>query len=412
MSRVQVYQFFNVSVTVPPRAGDFLGETMGKGYFKDREGGIRVFEGARVESDLEAYGDLWIGRGAVIRGNIKVEGDLIMEPDAVVEGSAFVRGSANFKENSLIKGDVRIEGHIYRGNNPPPYMFRRARETGGFEENSRDAEALALIKEGRIREGVPLFIREQKPELSYAILRQFFVKGMGCLIVGREPPERIRETKGLPIEDENVIWLTTLVGKRCFNPTHLNNIASSISKFIDGNRNGVILVDGIEYLITNNGFEQVVKFLNRLQDMIASSSMKLVVSVDPRTMDKQSLALLEKGSYVITAEAVENSDHSAEEKMEEYVEKMQELVQSLRNITGSSGGVTERLIERIEAEMKEMKEQLRRSEIALMEMRKNKSNENSGNIHEIEEQLRENAELLLRAVLLAEKLSEERRKRE
>ncbi|MEM3852380.1 MAG: DUF835 domain-containing protein [Methanomassiliicoccales archaeon] len=384
---------------------------MQKGYFQDMEGNIRIFEKAEISEDIHADGDLWIGREAVIRASVYVAGDLIMEMDSRIEGSATVRGSANFKDGSRINGRVQIDGVVYRGNNPPQHMFRRKQSIDIPEENSYDRKARELIEKGKIGRGTFVTIHEVRPELSYALLRSYVSRGLPCMLIGREPPERVRSARGVALEDDNIIWLTTLVGRRCVNPTHLSSIMASVSRFMETTSDGFLLVDGIEYLITNNGFEQVLKFINRLQDMIASGRIRVVLTLDPRTVDEQSVALIERGASII--EQYDEPDGKMGQTANRH-----DVSMAVANRSSGEDALGRRLddfIYTVRDEIEELKRMLEETQEKLFNRLEGLTQEAGKDEEEtaaVEEQLRENAELLLRAVLLTEKLSSERMKGE
>ncbi len=415
-------------------------------FFIDREGNVSVFEASTIRNDIVAKGDLWIGKDAVIDGRIQVEGDLIMEKNSRVTGSAYVRGSANFKENSMIMGDVNILGQVYRGNNPPEHMFRNRRRKSpvhpsgpGGDVSDVVSEVDKIINSDTLQPGSLMIIQEKKTDLSYAIIRKFSEAGIPCMIIGREPPERIRSVRMIEIDDEQVLWLTTLVGRRCVNPTHLGSIQNSISRFIDVNSSGYILIDGVEYLISNNGFDAVLKFINRIEDMVITTGTAVIVSIDPRTLDSQHLALLERGAETIYREDSERAEtdlgediderlkeesvrrQQLEDRLDSYLARIESTIAGLRSgssagIQGGNVGIKDLEIARnvIQEEIGRLEENFRKREIELLEILENRLGRNSGDdnermrMAEMEEQLKDNSELLLKAVLLAEKLSVER----
>ena len=422
-------------------------ETLGRGtYFTDREGNIRVFESAVVRGDVHSTGDLWVGKGALVEGNATVEGDLIMESDSRVSGSITVKGSANFKQNSVVGGKVEISGAVYRGNNPPEHLFRRkyvdigeelpAQPQGNFAERE-----ISFILHGRkLQEGCLTIVHEKRAEMSYAIVRQMTNDGLPCMIIGREPPERIHSIRGIRIDDENVIWLTNLVGRRCVNPTHLSSVLNSLTKFLDSNSAGILFIDGIEYLITNNGFDQVLKFMNKIEDMIITSGISFLITIDPRTLDAQNLALIERGAESIISSEKQQEERSTmhaefEERLKEESVRRQQLedrldgylsriegaitaAQSRPPGEGSPGGGDVRDLEgardTIRSELKTLEQKIEEKEREFIETLDRRIGEIRGDesrkdlVESMEEQLRENSELLLKAVLLAEKLSTEK----
>ncbi len=415
--------------------------------FTDREGNVSIFASSTIKSDIASTADLWIGTDTVIEGNVTVDGDLIMEKSSKINGSCRVRGSANFKDNAAILGEVSIQGSVYRGNNPPEHIFKRVRpaarlkDTGNAGELPDIADEVeALISNGKIQPGSVVIIQEKKTYLSYALIRRLSNEGMKCMIIGREPPERVQSVRFIRINEDDVIWLTTLVGKRCVNPTHLGNVQNSLTRFIDSSRRGIVLIDGLEYLISNNGFDAVLKFINRIEDMIITTGTTVVVSIDPRTLDAQHLALIERGSETVysdnsneetgttlSAEIEERLKEEAvrrqqlEDRLDGYLSRIENAIVSVRteNLVPQEGRLArlndlESAREIIKEEMKTVEENMRDREVELLrtiDVKLRELTEPEGKQHalnELEQQLRENSGLLLKAVLLAERLSMEK----
>ncbi len=416
------------------------------GYFVDREGNIRVFESAVIKSDISSAGDLWVGKGASIEGNAAVEGDLVMESDSRIGGSITVKGSANFKQNSVVGGKVEIGGAVYRGNNPPEHLFRRKYPSSVTDESAQseplniESEMETVLEGRKLKEGAVTIMHEKKAEVSYALVRRASAQGQSCMIIGREPPERLRNVRGIRIDDENVIWLTNLVGRRCVNPTHLSSVLNSLTRFLDANRNGLVLIDGIEYLITNNGFDQVLKFVNKIEDMIKTSSASFLITLDPRTLDAQNLALVERGAETIMSAERARDDkgllqqefeerlkeesvrrQQLEDRLDGYLYRIENVISAAQSRPQTEQGISNEDIselqgarDTIKTELRTLEERIEEKERELLETLDRKIGEIRGDdsrkdlVSSMEEQLRENSELLLKAVLLAEKLSSEK----
>ena len=77
-------------------------------------------------------------------------------------------------------------------------------------------------------------------------------------------------------------------------PTRLMKIHSTVSDFIKANPGSVVLLDGLEYLITENGFATVMKAIQLTNEEVAMSGSYLLVPIDPRAFETQQLGLLER----------------------------------------------------------------------------------------------------------------------
>ncbi len=65
-------------------------------------------------------------------------------------------------------------------------------------------------------------------------------------------------------------------------------------EFLQRGTESIILLDGIEYLVSNNSAEKVQKLMYTVRDAVVMSGAKLIVPIDPEVLDKKDLALLER----------------------------------------------------------------------------------------------------------------------
>jgi len=115
---------------------------------------------------------------------------------------------------------------------------------------------------------------------------------MAGLAVTRQHPDLLIEKYGLG--HATIYWLATRAGERVIAPTNLGILAHTITKFVQDSRHGVVLLDGIEYLVSNNDFHKVLRMVDQVNDHILQSTSRLILPVDPRAFDQKELALLER----------------------------------------------------------------------------------------------------------------------
>jgi tetratricopeptide (TPR) repeat protein len=75
-----------------------------------------------------------------------------------------------------------------------------------------------------------------------------------------------------------------------------------IKDFVTEHKDCVVLLDGLEYLILQNNFENVLKFVELLKDDIALNDAVLLLPIDPATLDTKQMALLERYMRVILSD--------------------------------------------------------------------------------------------------------------
>ncbi len=117
------------------------------------------------------------------------------------------------------------------------------------------------------------------------------------LIITRQYPGDIRSQ--FYIQTTPIIWLSTVAGEDNLDPAKLSLLTDMIVNFMERSQNGVILVDGIEYLMTSNEFSRVLMVIDRWSEIAMTSSSRLIISLDPRAFESRELALLESNKEII-----------------------------------------------------------------------------------------------------------------
>lgn len=117
------------------------------------------------------------------------------------------------------------------------------------------------------------------------------------LVVTRRHPSEIRID--YLIQTTPVIWLSSIPGKDNMDPAKLSLLTDMIANFLEKSGNGVVLVEGMEYLMTANDFPKVLRAVDRWSEAVMANSARLVISLDPRAFDQKELALIERNREVV-----------------------------------------------------------------------------------------------------------------
>ena len=154
-----------------------------------------------------------------------------------------------------------------------------------------------------IEKGVCYLVKEKKPDVSYRLFEVLLEQKLPGLVVTRQYPERVRRERGLT--DARIIWLSHTPGEDFHNPTAIGTLAKVLQKFIEDNGGeGVILLDGLEFLIINNGFLQTLMFVEHVNEFIMQHRGILLLPVSPETLEEKELALLERNLKVLESPAL------------------------------------------------------------------------------------------------------------
>jgi len=123
------------------------------------------------------------------------------------------------------------------------------------------------------------------------------------LMITRQYPKDVR-TKHF-LQTTPIIWISQVSGMDNMDPAKMTLLTDYIVNFMEKSQNGVILVDGIEYLVTSNDFSRVLKVIDKWSETAMATANKLILSINPRAFEQRDLALLERNREVVRPEAPE-----------------------------------------------------------------------------------------------------------
>ena len=144
-----------------------------------------------------------------------------------------------------------------------------------------------LLKDGGLDGALGLMTRAPSPN----------AKGL-CIL--RTHPDSVR--KRFPV-DHQMVWLTKTEsctaedasGKCEFvSPTDLPRLNTMIKSFLTENKGGTVLLEGMEYLITQNEFKNVLKFLQVIRDQVILAKGIMLIPLDPGVLEERDLKALER----------------------------------------------------------------------------------------------------------------------
>jgi len=179
-------------------------------------------------------------------------------------------------------------------------LFSRKSKIGRPDSES----ALGITRKYNLIPGRTYVVEESPSDISFdAFVNIVSTSTNGSkktfgLVVSRQHPDLIKQKYGL--EATPIYWLATRTGDEVVSPTNLSILTHMLIKFVEENPSGVMLLDGLEYLVSNNDFNKVLRVIDQVSDHISQSKAVLVIPVDPRAFTPKELALLERNVEKIT----------------------------------------------------------------------------------------------------------------
>lgn len=165
------------------------------------------------------------------------------------------------------------------------------------------AEPQAILPQAEldIPPGSLCIIKDTRLEAPIAYIKRRLGEGAKAMCILRTHPDSVRSRYGLEC---SMVWLTKtescpIDGEQparfdFVSPTELPRLNSLIKSFLAENRGGSIMLEGLEYLVTQNDFKSVLKFLQGVKDQVILARGVLLLPFDPTVLDQKDLKSLER----------------------------------------------------------------------------------------------------------------------
>jgi len=136
------------------------------------------------------------------------------------------------------------------------------------------------------------YLVKNSVEKAFDVFVDNVLSGVEGLCITREFPPKVRRKYGLTRTP--VVWLTEEKAKDQVTVNSLQDLSILIAGFLQRSRRGIVLLDGFEYLITNNGFESFFHFLQLNRSRFEQDESILVAPVSEEALDVKQVRLVER----------------------------------------------------------------------------------------------------------------------
>jgi hypothetical protein len=166
-----------------------------------------------------------------------------------------------------------------------------------LKTTSKQQQDLKQSREMKIEWGNSYILDEDKLGKSIDIFKRFMKQGSPGLCITRTHPEKLEFSNN--IKNVTLKWLSKDTGDDCIAPVP-EKISHDITDFFRNNKNSILLLDGLEFLSTNNDFKRVIKFIDHLKDLVVMYKTSLIMPVQYKIFTDDEIALLKKNMIDIT----------------------------------------------------------------------------------------------------------------
>ncbi len=131
--------------------------------------------------------------------------------------------------------------------------------------------------------GSTYLIIEPNEDKPMALLQNLVDSGLEGLLITRQYPRKVSMRYGL--EEVEMVWLSNVERGNAVRPKDLDKFSLLVEQFLN-EKHGVILINGLDYLISNNGFTTVLHLIQSLKDQVAITKAMLIIPLNTKTLEE------------------------------------------------------------------------------------------------------------------------------
>jgi len=154
---------------------------------------------------------------------------------------------------------------------------------------------LDMVKKDYDISGGHIFlIEEPEPKEAYNIFTAFSITGTPGMIISRTSPKEV-QTK-FKTGPAKLIWLTynKVDDMECIEPTGAGLLYKRISEFIQSHEKCIVIIDGLEYLISQTSFGGAQKLIQAIHDDVMLTEAVVLIPFDMNVLDQKQMHFLSR----------------------------------------------------------------------------------------------------------------------
>jgi len=157
---------------------------------------------------------------------------------------------------------------------------------------------------GKLLMGSSYLVSEKTSKSTITLFTNLTNQNNKGLFITRGNPNIIRNTVSFLNAEAVLFKQNSANGFE--NIIDLEGLKTKIKNFTKENKNSVIVVDRVDYLITNFSFEEFAKALYQITDMISENNALLLFHIDPELLDARQMAIITNELQLLPSQKIED----------------------------------------------------------------------------------------------------------
>ncbi len=135
-------------------------------------------------------------------------------------------------------------------------------------------------------------VLEKGHEKSFEMFCDLVTHGIPGFVISRVYPEKLKSEYRLV--KTPTLWLSRFEKGDTVSPDRFSKLIYIVQDFTRKSEESVILLDGLEYLVTQMGFDTVLMYLQELRDIIVMYNSRLIIPLHKDVLSLREFSILEK----------------------------------------------------------------------------------------------------------------------
>jgi len=157
---------------------------------------------------------------------------------------------------------------------------------------------------GKLLMGSSYVVSEKTNKSTITLFTNLTTPDNKGLFITRGDPNIVKNT--VSFLNAQAVLLKQNRAKGFENIPDLEGLTTKIKKFAKENKNSVIVLDRVDYLITNFSFEQFAKTLYQITDIISETNALLLFHIDPGLLDDRQMAIITNELQPLPSQKIED----------------------------------------------------------------------------------------------------------
>ena len=136
----------------------------------------------------------------------------------------------------------------------------------------------------------------EKLDLGFKIFEEHVKHGISGLCISRYHPSQIR-SKFESLKKIPVLWLSDSPqpqDRHVVLYPYPEQVYAVLKEFISRGDNSIVLLDGLEYLITHNNFTSILQLIEKTRDLVSIHHSRVLLPLSFEAMEERELKLIER----------------------------------------------------------------------------------------------------------------------